>query len=483
MSTSPHSRSASKAKGRASVLAIAWAVFGATLATIPDSAKAVPGFERQTGLTCPACHTVYPELTAIGRRFKLNGYTWTPKEPAVSITDDKENVEVSIAQVPPLSLLFQAYYTDWDRPPAGTGPDGKTQNGPTYFPSQVSLLEAGRISDKFGGWVQVTYLQQTNTVGIDNMELRYSDHTEDRQYLWGVLANNNPTMQEVWATGGSNSAGSTAFGIPYFPVMNILAFFTTKFPLILAEGDNAAGLGAYVFYQDSLYGELTFYRSAKPGVLFLDSSSGSLAPGGGTLDGLAPYWRIAYEKNWGRNSLMVGAIGMFANFTPAVPSGLPPVESLSQAGRYTDFGVDSQYQWIGDENIFTAQASYIGEHSSNNDALVAAGDFSNSSDTLHRWALTTSYYYSRKWGGMLNFTSVDGKSDPLFYCAGACDGSPRAQWETLELDYLPWLNTKLFVQYNLYNHLGAASMPAFQGSAPVQASNANAFVLGLWLAF
>src|SRR5258708_1597705 len=33
-----------------------------------------PSFARQTGLACSACHTHYPELTAMGRQFKLNGY-------------------------------------------------------------------------------------------------------------------------------------------------------------------------------------------------------------------------------------------------------------------------------------------------------------------------------------------------------------------------------------------------------------------------
>ncbi len=33
------------------------------------------GFSRQTGLPCSSCHTKPPELTPIGRTFKLNGYT------------------------------------------------------------------------------------------------------------------------------------------------------------------------------------------------------------------------------------------------------------------------------------------------------------------------------------------------------------------------------------------------------------------------
>ena len=42
------------------------------LATAPS--WAVPSFARQTGMTCAACHTVFPELTPFGREFKLNGY-------------------------------------------------------------------------------------------------------------------------------------------------------------------------------------------------------------------------------------------------------------------------------------------------------------------------------------------------------------------------------------------------------------------------
>ena len=37
--------------------------------------QAVPSFARQTGLDCMTCHLSWPELTATGRQFKLNGYT------------------------------------------------------------------------------------------------------------------------------------------------------------------------------------------------------------------------------------------------------------------------------------------------------------------------------------------------------------------------------------------------------------------------
>src|SRR5262252_7291205 len=36
---------------------------------------ALPSFARQTGFECVACHVSWPELTAVGRQFKLGGYT------------------------------------------------------------------------------------------------------------------------------------------------------------------------------------------------------------------------------------------------------------------------------------------------------------------------------------------------------------------------------------------------------------------------
>lgn len=43
-----------------------------------STAHAVPAFARQTEQACAACHVggFGPQLTAYGRNFKLNGYTW-----------------------------------------------------------------------------------------------------------------------------------------------------------------------------------------------------------------------------------------------------------------------------------------------------------------------------------------------------------------------------------------------------------------------
>src|SRR3981081_3737569 len=49
-----------------------------TVTALPRIASAVPSFARQTGMPCSQCHTLSfgPALTAYGRQFKLNGYTF-----------------------------------------------------------------------------------------------------------------------------------------------------------------------------------------------------------------------------------------------------------------------------------------------------------------------------------------------------------------------------------------------------------------------
>jgi hypothetical protein len=482
----------------------------------PGKAWAVAAFARQTGLACEACHTVFPELTPLGRRFKISGYTWTPREPAVTDIIGKSPAEqetrLSLTDLPPITVLFQSTYNTWERSPpnsgvacpAGAGPTacswtpsttpGASQNGLALFPQQVSLLYAGKVGDKFGAWVQLTYLQQPagpttgGTIYIDNTDLRYSDHTEDRKWIWGATLNNGPTVQDVWATGGASGLPSTSFGVPYFPIPANLAAPFLAAPAMITLGTNAFGAGAYAFYDDSLYLELSGYRSAKPGVLRLDNTPENISWNGvGTIEGVAPYWRATYEWNWKQNSFMVGTLGMYLKYVPLGAT------ALNQAGNYTDVGLDSEYQYIGDEHIFTVEGMWLHESSSNNGALVQPTGtlFANASDNLDRVTLTAQYYYNRKYGGLISFGSLTGKTDPLAYCAGvtgtyiaSCSGSPNSSWETFELDYLPILNLKLAMQYNYFNKLGSGANPFYHSTLPnAKASDNNTFVLGLWFTF
>src|SRR6266481_8533135 len=54
------------------------------------TASAIPSYARQTGFPCKSCHYMPPELTPLGRAFKLNGYTITGKPTITSPGNGRE---------------------------------------------------------------------------------------------------------------------------------------------------------------------------------------------------------------------------------------------------------------------------------------------------------------------------------------------------------------------------------------------------------
>src|SRR5690242_11473422 len=176
-------------------------------------AEAVPSFARQTGMACEACHTVYPELTHFGRVFKANGYVLDNIKQVRDVDQRKQQL-LSLAQVPPLSIMAQVSYTQLKKPLpdlANVTIPGEAQNGTAAFPQQLSIFYAGKIAPHFGAFFQITYGNDSGTVSIDNTDLRFADVRilpDDRSLVYGVSLNNNPTVQDLW-----NS--TPAFGFPF----------------------------------------------------------------------------------------------------------------------------------------------------------------------------------------------------------------------------------------------------------------------------
>src|SRR5580704_9864269 len=74
------------------------------------SANATPGFARQSGLACEACHTVFPELTPFGRLFKFNAYVFSNVRQLQDI-NEKSQSTLSLTEFPPVSVQLQASFT------------------------------------------------------------------------------------------------------------------------------------------------------------------------------------------------------------------------------------------------------------------------------------------------------------------------------------------------------------------------------------
>ncbi len=488
-----------------SLLAVAGGVSLGLALLLPSAANAVPSFARQTGMACMACHTVFPELTHFGRMFKANGYTLDNLKQIQGLTSDKEEL-LSIAQQPPISAMAQISYSSMKTPlPDSNGLDGVAQNGTVSFPQQASFFYAGKIAPQVGGFIQLTYDNAGNSIGIDNTDIRFATHlgsASDRDFIFGVTVNNNPTVQDLWNT-------TPAFGFPYASSSVVLS------PLAATQidgslGQQVAGAGAYFMWNESLYGELTLYRSAKTG--FTHPITGGAGPLDSTadnvIDNVAPYWRLAYEHPFGNNSLEVGTYGTQLK---VFPGGGTAISGLTN--KFTDTALDAQYQYIGDVHTFTLAGTYIHEKM-NMDASFAAGTVANPTNNLNTARIWGTYYYKRKYGATIGYFSTTGSTDALLYpglnanvatavaanpasplagCVaggpgpGACGlaasatGSPDTRGWVVEANYVPWMNTKFSLQYTMYNKFNGAGTN-YDGYGRNASDNNTLFLLG-WFAF
>jgi hypothetical protein len=158
-------------------------------------------------------------------------------------------------------------------------------------------------------------------------------------FVYGITANNNPTVQDLWNT-------TPAWSFPYA----VSSFFGPQAPGTVIEGTFAAhvgGVGAYTMINDLLYLEVTGYKTLG----FSEQNALGTDPFGapGLLGGVAPYWRVALEPNWGPHTLMIGTFGMYSeihNWLNVAPVGWSTaVDTLSD--KFTDIGFDGQYQYQG----------------------------------------------------------------------------------------------------------------------------------------
>src|SRR6202521_137816 len=114
------------------------------------AASAIPSYARQTGFPCKSCHYMPPELTPLGRAFKLNGYTMAGK-PTVTSPGKGNQGALNILESFPLSVLFDTSF------PSLKSPLPASQNGSFQFPQQASPFLAGAWSTHAASLVQVTF--------------------------------------------------------------------------------------------------------------------------------------------------------------------------------------------------------------------------------------------------------------------------------------------------------------------------------------
>ena len=294
---------------------------GATLLAPVPKAHAVASFARQTSLPCSSCHTTLPELTPLGRTFKLNGYTMTGIQ-EIESKGGPSKAGLSLNTWLPLSAFFQISNTTTNKPQPGT------QNGSFEFPQAASLFLAGAMSQHAGGFIQVTYNAQANHFAWDNTDIRYANRTKvgKKELIYGVTFNNNPTLEDLWHS-------TPAWGFPWVST-DVAPRPLAKTVVDGALAQDVAGLGGYSMWNNHLYGAVTAYRSEHVGGPQPNPGTGF----GINIRGVAPYWRVAWQQSFGNNYLEVGTYGIHVRSSPNTVVG--PTDT------YTDAAADLQYERI-----------------------------------------------------------------------------------------------------------------------------------------
>lgn len=458
-----------------------------------NNASALPSFARQTGQTCSTCHTAFPQLTPFGRRFKLGGYT------------TGGGIDT---QLPPVSFMIFGTYTSLaqglNAPMGAYAPPDPSVSALGGFNSnnnwldlaqQTSIFYGGKIYGNLGAFVQATYSQDTGRqFAWDNTDIRYADtfRLGGLDVLWGITANNNPTVQDVWNT--TPVWSSPFITSPFAPTPGFLGGNgINPVSVTMLEGaywgpGQVVGAGGYVFINDMIYAEVSGYGPTSRAFQWAVTGGPPTSP----MSGLAPYYRVAIEPVWGQHSLMLGTYGMFANFIPGGIAGFG-------ADHINDFGFDAQYQWISDMHAVTLRANYIYEQQNldassnpnfNGGSPIAANKF----NFLRSLKLSGEYVYMNMFALTGTYFDINGSPDALVM-PNNFNNSPNSQGWIFDASFLPfsrgtpgpwpWANARIGVSYTWYTRFDGGVNDIDPVGCPGcrKASDNNTLLLYAWAAW
>ena len=442
-------------------LAAAGGLALAVLGLSAPQAAAVPAFAVQTDMPCQACHVggFGPQLTPAGRAFKLQGYTMRTK-----------------AFNAPLSAMAIASFVNTVKaqnpPPAA---DYRTNDNLAL--DQVSLFFAGGLGQHLGAFVQTTYDGVAKAWHWDNVDLRAVTTVQVRKtdVQLGATINNSPTLSDAWNT-------LPAWGYPY--TTSALAPGPSASPLMNgALAQTTLGATAYAWIGGAVYVEAGGYGS--PGATSL-TRLGVDPADPGSIRGLAPYGRVAYEQSAFGGTAQVGAFGMRTNIYP----GLDHTTGFTD--RYTDAGVDASFiRTFKNTDVLSLNGRILHEQQRLDATCALAGGGAGCTDnSLTDVRADASYYWRNMIGLTVGAFNTTGSANPTIYASNRTF-KPDSSGVTLQLDGTPFggagsplgprFNMRVGLQYTAYSRVDGASHN-YDG-AGANASDNNTLRIFTWLAY
>ena len=212
-----------------------------------------------------------------------------------------------------------------------------------------------------------------------------------------------------------------------------------------------AGVGAYVYWNNTVYAELTGYRTGDGVFSFMTQGNGTQVQ----IKGTNPYMRLALTHDWGAHNAMIGLshldVRQYTDFA----------DLSSPTDRYRDTSIDFQYQYLLDPHTFTANITRIHEN-------IDYGTPGSLRDTIKSLRAKATYIYQAKYGGSLSYFDVSNSANTF----AAQDG---ARGWTQELFWMPVQRVRTGVQYTLFRADHAGYSP--------KASDNNTLLFYVWGAY
>lgn len=389
---------------------------------------ALPSYSRQTGDPCTSCHmgSFGPPLTPHGRAFKLGGRS------------DGHGVV-------PLSAVALASFTHTakDRAAQISGNDGRNDN---VALQEFAAFLAGRVAPRFGVYASVEYSEIARNTKLDRVDIRYALPMEvgGKDLIWGFDLNNSPGLQDPFNT-------LPALSMPH--KSSELGPRRLDAPILARrlEGQ-VAGLSTYAWFDDRIYAEIGNYRSL--GSDLLDTIG--VGDEAGRIDGVAPYVRLAYQKDWGKQVAVLGATYFRTEIHPERTPG--------PTNKYDDWAIDGMFQYLGNrKNMVSVSLLYLRERQKR-DFDIAEGASLRRNHKLDSARASASWYHKNSYGLTGALFRSWGTRDPILYVPreenGSRTGRPDTSGYVLQADWTPfgkeesfgspYANIRIGLQYTGY---------------------------------
>jgi hypothetical protein len=392
-----------------------------------EEASAVPSFARQTGKPCSGCHTIWPRLNATGREFKVQGYTEVAEDyPRI----DKDNLDL-LRYGPPLALSLISF------------PYSKTSGNKaeTRIPEEAAIFFAGRMTPDIGAFVEPKWDRDSRQFSLELVKVssatKVGNNTVGLVVLKSDIAGADPynTLRftsfhtvNTPAMFGQTRAAGDFFSLSDTENMGLLLngmFINSVYAAV--GGFRGDGSAANVLNDPvDLFGRLVFEHPL--------SAETIISMGGFYYDG-----KERYDHSYSQ------LISPGAGVVSAVLVALPTYET-----RIRRQGLDFQFQREATPHIFDVVAVYMAGRDEHVDVYGTSIDIASltppaagpgSEIKFAAYYAELSYFYDRMYGVTVGYDHFKSMQDATLNKKGP----------TFNIAYLPWLNTKLALEYSVFD--------------------------------